>query len=168
MNVPFLVRFPGKLDPRVDDLILSSPDIMPTLLGLAGLNNLIPAEVQGNNYASIFLGDKSTVKRPTGALYIQNADSEKDVDGKVVGYFPAARGFKTHDYTIALYINQNYKLVKTLLFHDKEDPYQMKNLSLEENMDIVKKLCTQMGQVLKEIDDPWYKSKVLKDIIQYE
>ncbi len=47
MNVPFLVRFPDKIKPRVDDLMLSSPDIMPTLLGLAGLADSIPAEVQG-------------------------------------------------------------------------------------------------------------------------
>ena len=51
MNVPFLVRFPDKIKPRVDDLMLSSPDIMPTLLGLAGLADSIPAEVQGRNYA---------------------------------------------------------------------------------------------------------------------
>ena len=54
MNVPFLVRFPNKIKPRVDDLMLSSPDIMPTLLGLAGLADSIPAEVQGRNYAPLF------------------------------------------------------------------------------------------------------------------
>lgn len=59
MNVPFLVRYPGRLTPRVDDLMLSSPDIMPTLLGLAGLADSIPAEVQGRNYAPLF-----SMKRP--------------------------------------------------------------------------------------------------------
>ncbi len=34
MNIPFLVRYPKLLKPRVDDLLLSTPDIMPTLLGL--------------------------------------------------------------------------------------------------------------------------------------
>lgn len=34
MNTPFLVRYPDKLKPRVDNLMMSSPDIMPTLLGL--------------------------------------------------------------------------------------------------------------------------------------
>ena len=48
MNVPFIVRFPGKIKPRLDDLMLSSPDIMPTLLGLAGLSGSIPATVQGH------------------------------------------------------------------------------------------------------------------------
>ena len=30
MNVPFLVRYPQHIRPRVDNLLLSSPDIMPT------------------------------------------------------------------------------------------------------------------------------------------
>ena len=36
LNIPFLVRYPGRVPHRVDDLLLSTPDIMPTLLGLAG------------------------------------------------------------------------------------------------------------------------------------
>lgn len=55
MNIPFLVRFPGKIQPRVDDLLLSSPDIMPTVLGLCGLGDSIPAEVQGRNFAPLSL-----------------------------------------------------------------------------------------------------------------
>ena len=74
MNVPFIVRFPGKIKPRLDDLMLSSPDIMPTLLGLAGLSGSIPATVQGHNYAPLFLDEKADVVRPTGALYIQNLE----------------------------------------------------------------------------------------------
>ena len=34
LNIPFLVRYPGRVPHRVDDLLLSTPDIMPTLLGL--------------------------------------------------------------------------------------------------------------------------------------
>ena len=83
MNVPFLVRFPNKIKPRVDDLMLSSPDIMPTLLGLAGLADSIPAEVQGRNYAPLS-SMKADIVRPTGALYIQNLDGEKDAEGMSV------------------------------------------------------------------------------------
>ena len=36
LNIPFVVRYPGRIAHRVDDLLLSSPDIMPTLLGLTG------------------------------------------------------------------------------------------------------------------------------------
>lgn len=63
--------------------MLSSPDIMPTLLGLAGLADSIPAEVQGRNYAPLFFDEKADIVRPTGALYIQNLDGEKDAEGMV-------------------------------------------------------------------------------------
>ena len=92
----------------------------------------------------------------------------KDADGKVRSYFPSSRGFKTAHYTLALYIDrENHKLVKSLLFDDKKDPYQMNNLPLEENQEIVKELCTKMGKVLEEIDDPWYKERILSDMIPY-
>ena len=75
---------------------------------------------------------------------------------------------KSARYTLALYIDrENHKLVKSLLFDDEKDPYQMNNLSLEENQEVVKDLCAEMGKVLKEIDDPWYKEGILKDMIPY-
>lgn len=119
--------------------MLSSPDIMPTLLGLAGLADSIPAEVQGRNYAPLFFDEKADIVRPTGALYIQNLDGEKDAEGMVCSYFPSSRGFKSARYTLALYIDrENHKLVKSLLFDDEKDPYQMTNLALEENQEVVK------------------------------
>ena len=168
MNVPFLVRYPGKLTPRVDNLMMSSPDIMPTLLGLAGLADSIPATVQGRNYAPLFFDEKADIVRPTGALYIQNMDGEKDADGKVRTYFPSARGFKSAKYTLALYIDRkDHKLTKSLLFDDENDPYQLNNLPLDEHSEVVKELCAEMGKVLKEIEDPWYLEGILKDMILY-
>ena len=169
MNVPFLVRFPDKIQPRLDDLMLSSPDIMPTLLGLAGLSDSIPANVQGHNYAPLFFNEKADIVRPAGALYIQNVDGKKDEDGKVRSYFPSSRGFKSARYTLALYVDRdNHKLVKSFLFDDEKDPYQMNNLPLEKNKEIVDELCTEMGKVLKEIDDPWYRERILSDMIPYD
>lgn len=168
MNIPFLVRFPGKVSPGVDDLLLSTPDIMPTLLGLCGLTDSIPAGVQGRNFAPLFLGEKADLVRPTGALYIQNVDGEKDADGLVQTYFALSRGIKTSQYTLALYIDRKTKQLKrSLLFDDVKDPYQLNNLPLEENPEIVKQLCSEMGVMLKEISDPWYTEKILSDRIPY-
>lgn len=167
MNVPFLVRFPNKIQPRVDDLILSSPDIMPTLLGLAGLSKVIPTEVQGCNYAPLFFNEKANIIRPSGALYIQNLDGVKSADGKVYSYFPSARGFKSKRYTLALYIDrEDRKLKKSLLFDDEQDPYQLNNLPLKENRKVVKALCAEMSKILKEIDDPWYKEGILTTLMK--
>ena len=168
MNVPFLIRYPQHIRPRVDNLLLSSPDIMPTLLGLCNLDKDIPANVQGGNYAPIFYEDSvQTVTRPTGALYIQNMDGDKDKDGNVISYFPRSRGIKTQHYTLALYIDRENKLTKTLLFDDVKDPYQLQNLSPEEHPEIAKELYQELARQLKEIDDPWYQQKILSDILPY-
>ena len=70
---------------------------------------------------------------------------------------------------MALYIDRNTKqLKKSLLFDDEKDPYQMNNLSLEENKELVKQLCSEMVGMLKEIDDPWYRERILSNMISYE
>lgn len=168
MNVPFLVRYPGKIPPAVDDLLLSSPDIMPTLLGLAGLGDKIPTEVQGENYAPLFLGEKNSVKRPASALYFQNLDGEKESNGLVQNYFPSARGIKTARHTLALYIDRNtHQITRTLLFDDEKDPYQLTNLLPADHPELFTSLCQEMGRELKKIEDPWYEQGILKDLLNY-
>ena len=167
MNVPFLIRYPGQIRPRMDNLMISSPDIMPTMLGLANLQEDIPTTVQGINYASNITEKGEKVKAPTSAVYIRNVDGDKDDDGKVVTYFPSGRGLKTHTHTIALFIDKNKKLKESVFFNDIEDPYQMNNLSLDSQKELVKELLNEMGQKLKEIDDPWYKEGILSDMISY-
>ena len=44
----------------------------------------------------------------------------------------------------------------------------MNNLPLEENKEIVAELCREMGKELKAIDDPWYKERILSDMILYQ
>ena len=168
MNIPFLVRYPGRLTPHVDDLLLSTPDIMPTLLGLCGLGDNIPAEVQGRDYSALLFDPSAAIERPTAALYLQNMDGEKNADGMVVGYFPASRGIKTARYTLALYIDRKtHSLKRSLLYDDEKDPYQLHNLPLEENAETVAALCREMGAQLKAIDDPWYREGILSDMIPY-
>lgn len=168
MNIPFLVRYPDKLQPRTDDLLLSTPDIMPTLLGLAGLTDSIPAGLHGRNYAPLFYDAKADVVRPTGALYIQNLDGERDSEGKVRSYFPGCRGIKTARYTLALYIDrETHRLKRSLLFDDVADPYQLNNLPLAEHKEAVKELCAEMAKQLREIDDPWYKENILPEMLKY-
>ena len=124
--------------------------------------------MQGINYASLFYGADDVVPRPSGALYIQNVDGDKDKDGLVVSYFPKARGIKTARYTLAFYVDKkNKELTQSLLFDDWNDPYQLHNLPLEEHPAVVKELCEEMGRQLKTIDDPWYTQKILSNLIPY-
>ena len=148
--------------------MISTPDIMPTMLAMCNLEKFIPEGIHGHNYAPLFKEENTeTIVRPEGALYIQNMDGEKDKDGKVISYFPRSRGIKTHKYTLALYIDRENKLTKTLLFDDEKDPYQLNNLSLDENKQAVEELLALMGKQLKEINDPWYKEQILSDMVKY-
>ena len=82
----------------------------------------------------------------------------------VQNYFPVSRGIKTHQYTLALYIDKNTKqLTHSVLFDDVNDPYQLNNLPLEENIDIVRELCAEMGKQLNRIEDPWALEKILEN-----
>jgi len=167
MNVPFLIRYPGKLKPHVNDLLLGTPDIMPTLLSLAGLEKQIPASVQGNNLAPFLVSPTKKRNAPQGILYFRNADGAKDAEGKVRSYFPIARGIKTHRYTMAITIDRKKQVREILLFDDKNDPYQMNNLPVEKNKKLFESLCKQMSALLKTANDPWYRERILSDIIPY-
>ena len=75
LRVPFLIRWPGELKPRHDDLLLTVPDIMPTTLSLMGLHAGIPKEAQGTDYSSLLRGGTGT--RPTSALYFKSEGGEE-------------------------------------------------------------------------------------------
>jgi len=166
INVPFLIRYPHRLNPRVDDLLLSTPDIMPTILGLCGLN--IPQSVQGKNYAPLLTRNNPNMNRPFGALYIKNVDGEKNKDGKVISYFPLTRGIKTNQYTMTLTIDiKTRKLMDIILFDDKNDPYQLTPLNIQKYPKTFNLLCSQLAILLKQANDPWFKEEILKEYIPY-
>ncbi len=165
MNIPFIVRYPKKLKPSVTSMLLSTPDVMPTLLSLAGLKNEIPETVQGNDLSTLLLeNDKD--KFPKGALYIKNLNGKRDKNNKVIDYFAQARGIKTDQYTLAIYINKKNKVKKILFFDDKKDPYQMNNLNVKTHQKEFKSLLSQMEELLKKANDPWYRKGTIKHVIK--
>ena len=168
MNVPFLIRYPDKLVPRTVDYLLSSPDIMPTLLGLCGFGKQIPRDVQGYDFSKTLLTNKVTASIPKSVLYIKNIDGDKNEEGKVISYFPVARGVKTSKYTLVLTINKKTKeLDDVLFFDDEKDPYQMNNLDWNDFPEVRNMLLSELSGLLKKADDPWYRERILNEIIPY-
>lgn len=45
LRIPFLVRWPGKIEPRVNDLLFYQPDVLPTLTALTGAR--APQDIDG-------------------------------------------------------------------------------------------------------------------------
>jgi len=58
VRVPLIVRWPGRIEPgSVSDALVSSPDLYPTLLELAGLSKKPEAHVDGHSFAEALRGD---------------------------------------------------------------------------------------------------------------
>ena len=161
-NVPFIVRYPGKLRPHVDRTLLSSIDIYPTLLSLAGLGDKIPESAEGRDLSGILLENGEECDAPESVLYIRNVNGEKDENGLVHGFFPVARGIKTATHTMEIAINRDKAISRVLLFNDLEDPYQMNNLDINENKELFDSLCVILSSKLEEANDIWFREKILK------
>ncbi len=145
MRIPFIIRWPGRIKPRHDDLLLSTPDIYPTLLDLMGLSGDIPSQVQGTSHAGIFRTGKGS--RPASQLYIK-CPEDKPAWGE--------RGVRNHRYTLIIKKRLN-KPKKYILYDNVSDPYQLKNVATE-MPDIVKELTAELKTWLKKTNDPWLKN----------
>ena len=118
IRVPFLVRYPGRLGSQGRKLIapVNTPDIMPTLLGLCGID--IPETVQGTDRSKLLEGGQAdadeaaliTCPSPFGEWTRQQGGREY-------------RGVRTARHTYVRTLDGPW-----LLYDNQEDPYQLKNL----------------------------------------
>lgn len=148
--VPFMIKYPGITKGTLEDLMITPVDIMPTVLGVLGLKDRIPATVLGKNYSrEIITGDWSTQSKPKSAHFL--------------GYNNKFKGLRTDRYTYQI----DDKGVQ-FLFDNETDPYQMKKLQLS---DIPKPdadfILSELGMWLKQSNDPWFREKTFSNIIHY-
>ncbi|MBN1816852.1 MAG: sulfatase [Sedimentisphaerales bacterium] len=142
--VPFLLRYPavhGHLGRRID-MPINTPDIMPTLLGLAGV--AIPETVQGQDFSTVIRGKQ----KPSKEAVLLTCPSpfgqwERRHGGREY------RGIRTRRYTYTRDLNGPW-----LLYDNQTDPYQQKNLvDKPEFTDLQKELDSVLQHKLKEIHD---------------
>ena len=88
-------------------------------------------------------------------------------EGLVRGFFPVARGIKTHRYTFEIAIKKDYSLKSVTIFDDLEDPYQMTNIDYKQNPELFKTLLEMLSDKLKESDDIWYREDILNKLNLY-
>ena len=163
-NVPFLIRYPEKIRPRVDSTLLSTIDIMPTLLSMAGLKANIPESAEGRDLSPVLLENGNECDIPTSALYIRNVNGPKDENGLVRGFFPVARGLKTERYSFEISIKKDNTLDEITIFDDYDDPYQMTNLDYRKHPELFTMLLDMLKSKLQEADDVWYKEQILENL----
>ncbi len=142
MRVPFLIRWPGRIRPRCDDLLMSAPDIHPTLLALMGFGGDIAPDVQGENHASVFLSGRGA--RPDSQLYMW-VPLGRPAWGR--------RGVRTHRYTMMI-SSMPDKPVQYVLHDNLLDPYQLKNIA-DEKPEVVRELADKLERWLSKNKDPW-------------
>ena len=124
--MPFVIRYPGVVpEGATVEAPLNVIDVMPTLLGLAGLP--VPDTVEGIDLSPYLTGAK---ENPPESVLIMNPcpfsigdprgeDQYPDYKGMRLEY----RGVITARYTYVRTIDQPW-----LLYDNLDDPYQMTNL----------------------------------------
>jgi arylsulfatase A-like enzyme len=69
MAIPFIIHWPKGIKKGISDVLLSAPDVLPTTMGLVGLEANIPAVVQGFNFADLLKNPQnSKIKKPESLL----------------------------------------------------------------------------------------------------
>lgn len=111
-RVPLIIRYPEKLESRKSDLLFSTFDFMPTLLGLMGIE--CPETCQGQNLSE--------------AICNKNDDGVKSVP--LYQYDHNWRGIYTRDYTYAFSVlpNDEADTVSNCLYDRTTDPREQQNL----------------------------------------
>lgn len=147
IRVPFLIRYPfiGDKKGAVVNAPLTTPDILPSLLGLANIK--IPKSIEGEDLSSL----------------MESPDSEMDRAALVMNICPFGneyphkeyRGIRTKQYT---YICSPEGA--TMMFDNFKDPYQMDNLvDKNEYVALQKSLDKKLDKALRKIGDKDFQAR---------
>lgn len=141
IRIPFVMRCPGQAGPghRVA-MPFNVVDIMPTLLGLAGVP--VPDTVEGRDLSPAVRGEPM---RPNDAALIMSIAS---FSGEYSG--PSCwRGVRTERYTYARTLDGPW-----LLYDNREDPYQQHNLiDTPDHADLQQEMDALLNRMLNERGD---------------
>ncbi len=154
-RVPFLIKQPGRINSSKSDACFCCVDIMPTLLGLLGLD--IPEDVEGMDVSHLVLGKDGpepefAFLQNTGACALWENGHEW-------------RAFRDKQYTYAVYKVDG----KELLFDNADDPYQMTNLAgsseyNEKREELKGKMEIKMKSLNDTFEDSlWYKKNWISE-----
>ncbi len=159
VSVPFLLRYPARYgtSARAVSAPLAAPDIMPTLLAMAGLP--IPNTVEGLNLCPYV--EFGTCPDRTGVLianYHPFADWRTERGGR------SYRGIRTERYTFVRDRNGPW-----LLFDNQEDPYQLSNQVNKAAFSQVQAwLDAGLQDILNDQNDPFDPPEKLREKWQYQ
>lgn len=160
IRVPLMIRWPAGLNAEGKDgkqgrLLtqpINTPDLMPTLLDLAGID--IPSTVRGSSYAEYIRGEgDSPADAALIACYWPFGQYLRKDGGREF------RGVRTDRYTFVRSLDGPW------LFYDNQtDPYQLDNLvDKPEHAELQAKLDTRLSELLERYDDAMTSGQILID-----
>ena len=116
IRVPMLIDGP-KVEAGSYHALMNSEDIMPTLLGLAGVS--IPSQVEGISYAPMLRGEEQDIDTTTLISCVQPFGQWNPIDHGGKEY----RGLRSLRYTYTRELTGPWQL-----FDNVKDPFQLNNL----------------------------------------
>ncbi len=143
-RVPFIIKYPALLgkEGRHSDFLLNTLDILPTMLGLSGLD--IPADLDGEDITDVIFGKEEDDRKAAIVSCIQPFGQWKRAAGG-----KEFRGIITKRYTYAKNLSGEW-----LFFDNVEDPYQLNNLAGNPDFEsIAKNLDELLIKELNRLDD---------------
>jgi arylsulfatase A-like enzyme len=151
VRTPLLIRWPGRIPAGSrSNACVSTVDLMPTLLGLAGCD--IPKAVEGMDLAHLVLGKGG--QEPEGALLQGMGHTYLWQDGF------EWRALRNKRFTYARYLRDG----RELLFDHTTDPSQKLDLStVPAHLDDLNLLRGQMNQRMNRIGDSFEKCSWYRD-----
>lgn len=149
-RIPFLIRWPNKIPKGLSsDVLLNTPDIMPTLLGMLDID--IPKSVEGMDFSEAFFGNLAPKKEVALMQGMGHTYLWED------GY--EWRAVRSKTFTYAKYLVDG----KELLFDNIKDPLQSHNLIKDPfYSEVLKKLKNAMKSKMDSLKDEfkpmsWYR-----------
>ena len=146
-HVPFLIRLPGidKQPGATVNAPLSTPDILPSLLGLSDIK--IPESIEGSDLSAMIEAPDPNTDR--AALFMNVCPFDINYPDKEY------RAIRTKQYTYARTPEGPF-----MLFDNTIDPYQLNNLlDKPEFSDLQKYLDKKLDEQLSSIDDANFKPR---------
>lgn len=150
VRVPFVVRWPGRIPPGEDDLLIGSVDVAPTLLGLLDLAGRIPAEYEGTDCSAALRGEPGA-GRPASTLYLGPARSPGE---------PDRRGLRTTTHKLTVDLRPDGELT-TRLVDLQVDPFECVDVA-DGQPELVGRLLEELAARLRAVGDPWPGLDVLR------
>ena len=144
IRVPFLLHYPDAFGNtnRESPILLNSPDIMPTILGLCNMK--VPVSVEGIDYSDVLKGTRKNKIKETLISCVQPFGQWSRANGG-----REYRGLVTVQYTFVRDLQGPW-----LLFDNDNDPYQLNNLvGKKAFLKIQKSLDKRLSQKLKANND---------------